>query len=66
MFGVVITIFMVCWLPYHVYFIYTYYHPEFTQKSYTGTVPLNSCENFLQIFSDIIDKSKKKHFSKIT
>ncbi len=36
MFGVVISIFMVCWLPYHVYFIFTYYQPQFLHKSYTG------------------------------
>jgi hypothetical protein len=33
---VVISIFMVCWLPYHVYFIFTYYQPQFLHKSYTG------------------------------
>ena len=28
MFGLLTVIFAVCWLPYHVYFLYSYYHPE--------------------------------------
>eukprot|EP00095_Tigriopus_kingsejongensis_P002266 maker-scaffold633_size121756-snap-gene-0.27 protein:Tk02266 transcript:maker-scaffold633_size121756-snap-gene-0.27-mRNA-1 annotation:"tachykinin-like peptides receptor 86c" len=41
MFIVVVIIFAVCWLPYHVYFIYTYHHKEivaqpFIQHVYLG------------------------------
>ena len=28
MFAVIIAVFGICWLPYHVYFIYSYHHPE--------------------------------------
>ena len=28
MFAVIITVFGICWLPYHVYFIYSYHNPE--------------------------------------
>ena len=34
MFGCVITIFCVCWLPYHAYFIYSYYDPAIMAKWY--------------------------------
>ena len=34
MFIVVVIIFAVCWLPYHVYFIYTYHDREITKKPY--------------------------------
>ena len=27
MFGVVISIFAICWFPYHAYFIYSYFNP---------------------------------------
>ena len=41
MFIVVVIIFAVCWLPYHIYFIYTYHHKEvitmpFIQHVYLG------------------------------
>ena len=28
MFVVIITVFGVCWLPYHIYFLYSYHNPE--------------------------------------
>jgi len=53
MFGCVITIFCVCWLPYHAYFIYSYYDPAIMGKWYTPNMYLafywlamaNSCVN---------------------
>ena len=35
MFGAVTLIFAVCWLPYHVYFIYSYFHPEIMKVMYS-------------------------------
>jgi tachykinin-like receptor len=35
MFIVVLIVFGVCWLPYHAYFLFTYYHTE--ARSYPGT-----------------------------
>ena len=32
MFIVVVIIFAVCWLPYHVYFIYTYHDTEIRRE----------------------------------
>jgi hypothetical protein len=34
MFGVVITVFGVCWLPYHLYFLYSYLEPGRALTSY--------------------------------
>jgi tachykinin receptor 3 len=40
MFIVVVIIFAVCWLPYHVYFIYTYHHKEVVTKPFIQHVYL--------------------------
>ena len=40
MFAVVVWIFMVCWAPYHIYFIYSYHNPEITRISYISHVYL--------------------------
>ena len=53
MFAVVITIFIVCWAPYHVYFLLVYHLPSITQYKHIGHVYLsfywlamsNSCVN---------------------
>ncbi|KAL3189682.1 hypothetical protein MRX96_021148 [Rhipicephalus microplus] len=37
---VVVVIFAVCWLPYHVYFLATHHHPEITQSEYIQHVYL--------------------------
>ncbi|XP_050428225.1 tachykinin-like peptides receptor 86C isoform X2 [Adelges cooleyi] len=34
MFGVVVLIFMFCWLPYHSYFVYAYHNKEIVSKAY--------------------------------
>ena len=31
MFGLVVVIFVICWAPYHIYFIYSYHDPSITQ-----------------------------------
>ena len=40
MFMVVVIIFAVCWLPYHVYFIYTYHDTEIRRQPYIQHVYL--------------------------
>ena len=53
MFAVVVTIFMVCWAPYHIYFIYSYHNPSITKMSYISHIYLgfywlamsNTCVN---------------------
>ena len=40
MFAVVVWIFMVCWAPYHIYFIYSYHNPKITRISYISHVYL--------------------------
>lgn len=37
---VVVIIFAVCWLPYHVYFLVTYHHPEMLEAAYIQQVYL--------------------------
>lgn len=37
---VVVFIFAVCWLPYHVYFILAHHHPEITESDYTQHIYL--------------------------
>lgn len=37
---VVVVIFAVCWLPYHVYFLATHHHPEITQSEYVQHIYL--------------------------
>jgi len=34
MFVVVVTIFAVCWLPYHLFFIYSYHNNQMASTSY--------------------------------
>ncbi len=36
----VVVIFALCWLPYHLYFLYTYYKPEVVQLPYIQHVYL--------------------------
>ena len=53
MFAVVVFIFMVCWAPYHIYFIFVFHNPSVTQSAYIGHIYLffywlamaNSCVN---------------------
>ena len=53
MFAVVVLIFMVCWAPYHIYFILVFHKPSITKASYIGHLYLffywlamaNSCVN---------------------
>ena len=53
MFAVVVTIFMVCWAPYHIYFIYSYHDPNITKIPYINHIYLafywlamsNTCVN---------------------
>ncbi len=40
MFFVIVTIFGVCWLPYHVYFLYTYHDSSVVRKPYIRDVYL--------------------------
>ena len=35
MFGAVTMIFAVCWLPYHTYFLYSFYNPSIMKAWYT-------------------------------
>ena len=34
MFALVVLIFILCWAPYHIYFIYSYHNPSITRKEY--------------------------------
>lgn len=34
MFIAVVTIFAICWLPYHMFYVYAYHKPHITSKSY--------------------------------
>ena len=53
MFAFVVVIFMVCWAPYHIYFIYCYHNPSVTRNPYIGHIYLgfywlamsNTCVN---------------------
>ena len=40
MFVIIVTIFGVCWLPYHVYFIYAYHHKSIVNKPFIQHVYL--------------------------
>ena len=40
MFGVVVAIFMVCWAPYHIYFILSFHFPNITRKEWISNVYL--------------------------
>ena len=35
MFGVVTFIFAICWLPYHIYFMYSFFNPSIMKAWYT-------------------------------
>ena len=39
MFIVILIVFGVCWLPYHTYFIYTYYHMVKYESFECSTLP---------------------------
>ena len=41
MFALVILIFVVCWAPYHIYFIYSYHNPDIQSYSYIGHIYLS-------------------------
>ena len=41
MLALVVVIFMVCWAPYHIYFIYLYHNPDITSYSYIGHIYLS-------------------------
>ena len=41
MFAVVITIFIVCWAPYHLYFLLVYHLPSITQYQHIGNYRLH-------------------------
>ena len=53
MFAIVVFIFMVCWAPYHIYFILVFHNPSITKTPYIGHIYLffywlamsNSCVN---------------------
>ena len=45
MFGAVTLIFAICWLPYHVYFIYSYFFPEIMKVIWSTKWTL--CTNFV-------------------
>ena len=53
MFAVVVSIFLVCWGPYHIYFIYSYHYPSITKIPYISHIYLgfywlamsNTCVN---------------------
>lgn len=53
MFMVVVFIFAVCWLPYHVYFIYTYHHKEVVTMPFIQHVYLvrEKISSMLEIFN---------------
>ena len=48
-----ILVFIICWAPYHIYFIYSYHNPSITAKPYIGQIYLafywlamsNTCVN---------------------
>ena len=40
MFGVVVAIFMVCWAPYHIYFILSFHFPQIARKEWISNVYL--------------------------
>lgn len=53
MFACVVLIFIFCWAPYHMYFIYSYHNPSIARKAYIGHIFLffywlamsNTCVN---------------------
>ena len=53
MFALVVTIFVICWAPYHIYFIYSYHDPTITKIPYISHIYLafywlamaNTCVN---------------------
>ena len=59
MFGAVTGIFGVCWLPYHTYFMYSFYNPSIMRAWYTPHMFLafywlamvNSCVNPLVYYA---------------
>ena len=53
MFAVVITIFIVCWAPYHVYFLLVYHLPSITQYQHIGNNKTKS-KAFLKFYEIMI------------
>ena len=41
MFAFMIIVFGICWFPYHVYFIYSYHHPEIMKYPYIKHIYLS-------------------------
>merc|ERR1719270_333371 len=70
MFGVVTTIFAICWLPYHAYFIIIHYHPSIMRAWYTQHTYLffywlamfNSCVNPIVYYA--MNKRFRSYFQK--
>ena len=71
MFALVILIFVVCWAPYHIYFIYSYHDPEITSYSYIGHIYLsfywlamsNTCVNPLIYYW--MNQRFRAHFNQV-
>ena len=71
MFACVVLIFMVCWAPYHIYFIYSYHNPSIARKAYIGHIFLffywlamsNTCVN--PIIYYIMNSRFRAYFNKI-
>ena len=40
MFALVVAIFVICWAPYHIYFIITYHNPNIVKTKYIGHIYL--------------------------
>ena len=71
MFAFVVLIFMVCWAPYHIYFIYSYHNPSIARKAYIGHIFLffywlamsNTCVN--PIIYYIMNSRFRAYFNKV-
>ena len=71
MFAFVVMIFMVCWAPYHIYFIYSYHNPSIARKAYIGHIFLffywlamsNTCVN--PIIYYVMNSRFRAYFNKV-
>ena len=71
MFACVVLIFMVCWAPYHIYFIYSYHNPSIARKAYIRHIFLffywlamsNTCVN--PIIYYIMNSRFRAYFNKV-
>ena len=71
MFAFVVLIFMVCWAPYHIYFIYSYHNPSIARKTYIGHIFLffywlamsNTCVN--PIIYYVMNSRFRAYFNKV-